>query len=608
MSGVLELLGKNIKNVLRSRSGALIVILGPLIVMFLAGLAFDNTGVYSVKVGVYDPVGDNVTSLFIDGLRAKFKVQEFSSEDECSQSIRDSQANACMVFPANFEVGVSGKNELRFYVDYSRMNLVYAILSLINEEVSEKSLSTSEDLTRTLIDAIDYTQKRIRDQRESIVKLTTENELINKNSQDLLAELSDIDLRFDSQGLPVDNVSSSKTQVKQWLDNALSLGERGLSEAIKFIDTADELVKSSDASNDAKAQLLASFESSVDSIERLKEDLSKTRELSLASFERFDSSMSGLVGGIEQLRSRLDSAETSRQFSIRVLESLKVLLDKSIISVVSVQQALNDIDNKLRSIEITDPESISQPIVTRIKPVVQEHSYLNYLFPVLLVLVVMFTALLLTPTMVLLERNSPASFRSYLTPAKDSDYVLSDFATAFIILLIQVCVILAIVGVFFSADAVASIPKALFLLVLSSSLFILIGLIVGYSCRSEETATLAAVSIGAIFLFLSDVIVPLESMPDVFAYIASFNPYVISSSLVRRALIFDSSIVSLLPDVLILVGYIIAAALIASGAYMMTRLHSVQEVARRLKPVMTYLPVERRSRSRKGEGKSRKSI
>jgi len=583
---VIELVKKNIKNLIRAKAGSLIVILGPLIVIFLAGLAFDNSNLYSVKIGTYRPEVSDITTKFLDQLREQFKVVEYDTEEKCINAIKNADINTCMIFPSNFTIGVSTKNQITFHVDYSRINMVWTIMQVMTKEVGEHALLASQNLTKVLLDTIDYTQKRIGDQREAVIKLTTENELINKNAKELQAELGDIDLTLDESDFPIENLTRANTQVKQWVENALALGEKGLSKATSFIDAADALVKSSTASPEVKDQLLANFQKSVDEIKKLKTDMSQTKNLTQNSFESFAGQINALTGAIGSTKSRLQKADTSRQFSIRVLEAIVGLLDKSLINLLQVQQALNDIDNKIKAIEIKDPEAITQPIVTTIKPLVQEKTYLNYLFPVLIVLVIMFTALLITPTLILLDKHSPASFRTYMTPVKDSSYILANFITASILLFLQVIIILAIASIFFTGQIITNAPEAIILLLIINSLFILIGMIVGYVFNSEETATLGAVSIGALFLFISDVIIPIESMPEAFAYIASFNPYVLGSQLIRRALLFDASLISMLGDIAILLGYIIALAFLASGTYMLTRRYSMQQLMKRLAPVL----------------------
>ena len=198
----------------------------------------------------------------------------------------------------------------------------------------------------------------------------------------------------------------------------------------------------------------------------------------------------------------------------------------------------------------------------------------------------MFTALLVTPTLVLLEKHSPASFRTYMTPVKDTSYLLATFITALLLLVLQVLVILAIASIFFSEQVLANAPAALILLLIINSFFILVGMIIGYAFNSEESATLTSVSVGAIFLFLSDVIIPIESMPTVIAFFAKLNPYVLGTSLLRRTFIFDVSVFSLLGDTTIFLFYLILAAAAAMLAFLLTRKYTMQQLIKKYAPAV----------------------
>jgi len=475
---IVELVKKNLKNLIRAKAGSLVVILGPLLIIFLTGLAFDNSNPYAVKIGAFVPEENELTLEFLDHLDERFKVSEYESEEECVDAIKNTDVNTCMVFSEDFTIGLPEKNKITFYVDYSRINLVWTIMQVMTEEVSEKSLQASENLTKVLLETIEYTKERIVSQRGTIITLTTENELISQNTQDLSADLGDIDLSFDTQ-LAEQNLSNAKTQLKQWAENALSLGSRGLSKAQSFINAADALVKSS-GGGQAKQSLLKNFQKSVEDIRELKADMAKSKELSQAAIKRFDAQIAATRKTISETKNKLQEADTSRELSLRVLDAIRGLLDQSLLSLLEVQQSLNDIENRIDAIEIRDPEGITQPIVTAVKPIVQEKTYLNYLFPVLIVLIIMFTALLITPTLILLDKHSPASFRTYMTPVKDISYVIANFITASILLFLQVLIILAIASIFFSEQVIANIPEAMLLLIIINSLFILFGMMLGY--------------------------------------------------------------------------------------------------------------------------------
>src|SRR5574341_1430733 len=163
---VFELVRKNLKNLVRAKASSLVVILGPLLVIFLAGLAFDNSNVYAVKIRTYIPGANDVTTAFLDQLREQFKVIEYTTEAECVDAIRKTDINTCMVFSLNFTVGKQPKNEITFHVAYSRINLVWTVLQVMTEKVGKKTLQASRNFTKVLLDTLEYAHKRIGDQRE----------------------------------------------------------------------------------------------------------------------------------------------------------------------------------------------------------------------------------------------------------------------------------------------------------------------------------------------------------------------------------------------------------------------------------------------------------
>ena len=570
-NNILALVKKNFKNLIRTKASSLVIILGPLFVIFLAGLAFDNTNIYSVKIGTYTPTENELTQSFEARLASQFQLEKFSSEQSCVEAIKNDEVHTCLVFSKNFTIGEAPSNEVTFYVDYSRLNLVWTIMNTMTTKISSRVAEVSKNLTKTLLSTLDYTQSRISNQRDVVVRMTTENDLISRNAMDLEVELGDIDLSFNPDEFGLSDLSSQKTKVKHWVENALSISEQSLSEATKFISAAESLVSGSTAGSELQEQLVASFQSSVDSIKELKAKLSTTKDLAGQEFAEFDNFAKDLQSQISETKSKLDEADTSRQLGIRVIGAVRALLDKSLISILEVQNALNEIENRIGEIQIRDPEAITQPIVTNIKPVVAQRTYLNYIFPVLIVLVIMFTSLLLAPTLILLEKNSLASFRTFMTPTKDSSRLFATFLTCFLILLLQLVVIMAITSIFFSASILANLGSSLVLLLIVSGLFIFLGMVIGYGFNSEETAILASISLGSMFLFISDVIIPIESMTPALAKLASYNPFVLGSDTLRRALLFNTSLVDLGNAVLTLLGYVAFVMILAVGVYYVSK-------------------------------------
>ena len=121
----------------------------------------------------------------------------------------------------------------------------------------------------------------------------------------------------------------------------------------------------------------------------------------------------------------------------------------------------------------------------------------------------------------------------------------------------------------------------------------MLGIIIGVLFSSAETSTLAAVSTGAIFLFMSNVILPIESMPHTLMIIARFNPFVICESLLRKSLLFRTDIISLALDtyagtpisaLFFLVIYILISLIVLVTANSLTKKRVVFKHMLRLAP------------------------
>jgi ABC-type multidrug transport system permease subunit len=539
---LLVLVQKNLKLLVRAKASALVVILGPLLIIFLAGLAFDNTNLYAVRIGTHSPSYNDLSNSFIDKLAEKqFKITRYPTEELCTQGIRRGEIHTCIMFAQDFAIGKNGSNEIRFAVDYSQINLVWTILNVMTTSISARSSELSRNLTAVLLHTIDFTKKAVADRKQNLVALTTENDEIGQRLGNVQAELMELELGLDPGEFGITNLSSSSRIVKQWVDNSLNLGKQSLDQAQHFINAVGDLVKNSPAGSSIGTGVTTSLQSSVLEIANLKDKLSKTEDIVGEQYAELNSLIEHIAGRITQTKSQIDLAESAKVFTLDEINVINTLLDQALLNILTLQKSLNEIEKMINAIQITDPQAIVQPVQTSIVPVVAEQSYLNYLFPTLIALVLLFTALLLAPTLILFERNSPAYFRNFMTPTSDLVFMGSVFVTTALLQVVQLIVIFAIAGIFFTQILNAFYYTAI-VLALMIMLYTCLGMVVGYLFNSEETAMLAAISLGSLFLFISDIIIPIESMPAVIMKFASFNPLVIGSDLLRRTILFNASI------------------------------------------------------------------
>jgi len=270
----------------------------------------------------------------------------------------------------------------------------------------------------------------------------------------------------------------------------------------------------------------------------------------------FIATLTLLENELTNTKTKLTAAATAVEGTSASLTSTTQNLQESASVLDAAQQRVTEMKTSLDNQKVTDANVLSAPLITKIEKVGQESSYLNYMFPALLVLVVMFSSLLLGTTLVMMEKNSPAFFRNYFVPLRKGTFVISTYLTTVLITLMQVLIILGVSAIFLKMNPLQLLPVAGVLL-LSSSVFSFMGMGIGYAFKSEETGTLASISTGSLMLFVSGVVLPIETISPLVRSITHFNPFVLSESVLREVFLFNANFGAVWSELATLAGYVI---------------------------------------------------
>ena len=196
----------------------------------------------------------------------------------------------------------------------------------------------------------------------------------------------------------------------------------------------------------------------------------------------------------------------------------------------------------------------------------------------------MYTAILLTPILVLLERNAPTYFRNFMTTTKEYVFIASTFATSGFLLTVQLAIILFVATILFSSQLLSSLFITIFVCLLAIIFFTFIGMLIGYLFNTEESAILTATFAATGLLFFSDAIIPIETMSPWLGAIAKFNPFVVASSLLRKTIVLNATIGTFWQDLLLLMFYCALAGTIAVWTYYELRKHNTAKYIATLAP------------------------
>jgi ABC-type multidrug transport system permease subunit len=551
MISLIQIVKKNLKVLLRSKSSALIVIFGPLLLIFILGIAFDNSNTYALNLGVYSTDYNDLTLSFIEKLREKeFNVQKVDNEQTCVHMIKEGRLHACIVFPKDLTIDKKDlSNEIQFYVDYSRINMIYIIIETLTSKLSLQSKELSLNLTNVLLEKLEATRVEVFNGRPLLSKILDDTQSSKSSLVKVKTDLANVDLSL--QGTELTEFETTVEDILEFREI-----EKNIRDKIRIAKANIDIARSQYASGgggDATAdRKLKEAKEELDSVtQNLTGGLSGYSD-NLGSLE---TEFSTVKSKIDEAKKKLDGMIEVREINAKDLDEVTSLLTSSEENLNKVLSSFDKIDEYIGSIQVKNADDIVSPIRTAIKAVTSETTHLNYIFPSLIVLVVMFVSIILGSTLVMMERHSPAYFRNFITPVNDWLFVFATFVTTHIIVFIQVAVIIGISAIFFQSQILPSLAWTLAALILITSVFALIGMTIGYVFNSEETAMLATIILGSIFLFFSNLIIPIESIPGKLAAVAKINPFVLSESLLKKIIIFQPGINSMIFEIGILVAF-----------------------------------------------------
>ncbi|MEK6901543.1 MAG: ABC transporter permease, partial [Nanoarchaeota archaeon] len=537
---------KNLKLLVRAKSSALIVVFGPLLIILTLGLAFNTSDSYGIKVGVFANTYTDDVNSFITALEQdKFTVVKYERTiDQCVQDVKLNNVHACLTLPESFAIEGNTPKEITFHIDPSRINLVWVIQETVKQRFNLKAQEISQGLTGDLLTKLSDTKSKVSGETEHVTTIKERSNSAKTSSEAVKSSLSTIDLTnpatvydFSVADTFKSTASARITDGKTKIDNAVSAVNSANLNATEKTKIKDPLAEAKKLIEDVNGLLAGVPLNASDNT------------TTTITFNDISTLMNQLKADIDTTKTKLTAASAAITSGVTTLDSVSASINEGISSLDSLQQVLNEITANLESQKVTEAGVIANPLVTKIERVSPEGTYLNYSFPALLVLVIMFSSLLLGTTLVMMEKHSPAFTRNFFLPLSKVSFILSTYLTNLILIAIQVVIIIGI-SLFFLPDSYVTFPFVGLVLFLAASVFTFLGMIIGYLFTSEETGVLASISLGSLLLFMSGVVLPLETMPALLQDVTSLNPFVVAEKLIREEFIFTSAFDLIWVDIL----------------------------------------------------------
>jgi ABC-type multidrug transport system permease subunit len=455
--------------------------------------------------------------------------------------IQQGKVHLCIIFPSDFRVDNNKSNELQFYVDQSRANFVYAVIDTVSSKVSVTSTQLSYQMTNDLITVIDQTKKSNAEQLSRITKIQSSITNISSKLNTIQSNLNKIDLS--ATNVDMAPINTAYATLKADLD-ALKTASNNLvtsgANVISYGQMQNATVKSSFSSQLAVTKTALTKDNATD-----------------VDLDNLLSAVDTVSAGVTELNKKLSDAKSATGGSSTAIEqNIKALSDLKT-SIDDLKKLIDTNTAQINALKITNAQSIVNPIKTTIKPVSAKSGNLNFIFPYFIMLIIVFIGIMLSSSIIIMEKTSKAYFRNFTTPTKDLTFVMSVFLTSFIVVVLQLVLILGLAYLFLNTALFASMLLTVLLVLAAISLFTLLGMVIGYMFNSQEAVTMASISVGSALIFLSNLILPLENMSPVLQQISKYNPYVVCSELLKKLTLFSSTFREVYKDFIIIGIYLV---------------------------------------------------
>jgi ABC-type multidrug transport system permease subunit len=570
MSKILALLTRNFNIIFRSKSSSLIILLGPIIIMIAIGLAFSSqTNEQRVNVGYFSSdSNNNLTEIFTDLLIDDYSLNKYDSVNDCRQAISMGKEHICIIFPSNFEINNQKTNTIDFLVDNSNVNFFQSVVDSIEQKFNDRALDITLGMTQDLLNKLNNTNTEITNKITTLQDLEKANNDLLKLTQNTQKNINDIDTNFDKKNINLDDfnfdvlVSDTRKDTKDVISESLRIID-------KFEDFVDDMKIITNETDDIED----SIEKAVENIETIDEEFESNY---ISSRTDFISKIDTIKDDLEKIESQFDQSTTKKAYAKKDIIALEKNLQESIKFLNEIKSTFASISSDINSTEITNLDVIVSPIKQNIKPVIDQEGQLNFYFPYLAILIIAFIGILLGASLVVMDKVTNANFRNFITPTNDVVFMFGTFLSVLSIIIFQM-ILVFLIYIFYFQKAIMDIISSLILVLLASAtIFILIGMFVGNLVRSEETSNLIAIFITSLMIFVSDLIFPLEKMPLEIATLAqNYNPFYVTSSLLRKVLIHRMDVYFLQENFLILLLMILFLSLIVYFSYKFNKKHII---------------------------------
>ncbi len=592
---------KDLKVYIRHRKTLLLIFIAPILIMVLIGSVFSGAsegGFKDVRLGVGG--GSELGKQIVEELNSSkmfIIVRENTTDPTVIQEgVRKGNYSAGIFIPEN------QTQTMQLYLDNSRVQIAPIISTVFLTTTEKLSYEFTLGFISQLWKSLAQMESELKPLREGVLLLNGSIADLNQSTQNVLVLMDGInvsnlntsigvmkntlDIMKSDLSRSADSINVSHQEINELEKNVSSIytDSAGLRDDLKFvIDNLD----STDASllaiqTDLQGTYnLTCIDPSVPTCTSLASTIMQigdTRALILNRTGHIRSLYNGLADAARrsaELHEKLNQTDTRLQnmeasianytFEISNIHGNITNIETAVVTLqdvknqsagISIQmeklatEMSNSTESLVSDIEMTkgvlgeiitkSPSFIAAPIKLLRESVFKDRSYLDFLMPGIISIVLMFISFLLASITIVQERSKKTLVRTLLTPLTLSEFVFEKTSALILIALLQGIILIVVAFLLYGIVIPVNQLGQLFLVILVySASFIGIGMALATFAESENTAMLLSLVLSIPMLFLSGVFFPFETMPELMVRLGNALPITMGIRALESVLIYQ---------------------------------------------------------------------
>ncbi len=531
MLKTIPLMKASLKRFLRDWKAIFLLIVFPLLLITVVFMSFNPAGLRKVPVGIIGHSDQLNIEDYKDQL-TYLEMTRFNKIEDCILDLKSYNSYVCIeIIDLEYKEGAI----LNVHYDNTREPIIWEIIERIKSTVDYFQEEISKDMATDFLSVLSDTGNKIDSFKFNLINTHGKIDEYIYEADGSITRLenarTDVEITLDQMDRDIDSVRLAKRHI---------------------VDEKDRF--SSDSS-----YYLGFLDSNMYGVDSLRQRINQ--------YDRY------LDASLVSIDQRIDSYETmsrkGRQHmneiddSIVKLNQVKQELIDYKIQLREVQKELDEIQSRFRDYKNFDVETLINPIVINNRPVFV--SYFNQdekvaesfnlmslqtIFPMILLLIVLFISLLISSFMCLKDINSSANKRIRLIKGVFFPEIFSVYFSSFVVIFVPLFCVLALGDFIFKIPIFYNSDKIFVLIFLLTSCFILMGMIFAYLIKKESITLLISTFMLVFLIFFSGFLLPIERMSYFSAVLASNFPGKIALTAFSKVVFYNAGFVHIGYDLL----------------------------------------------------------